>query len=701
MSKILIISEKTDNENYLANLLNEVGYEILLAHNKEEVFTITIQDSPDIALIDTCCPNINVSGICKKLKLQNQTNDIQTILLTSGDSSSQDILVGADGYITKPFNESILIATINAHLRIKKLLDILYTNNSELAKSLYQLNVLYNTSSQLAGTLDKAKLVSIMNTGLEKSLNFSMCIALIINNPEDATLIINSQYPLSDKLQQSLKMRSIIGYKSLFDVNNLPFELSIDNITVEQHFKSDEKVYDLNVLSFDSLFSPISTSDKFFGIVEILRELEFSGEDSTCFQTVVNQVSLPLESAILYEEIKKTNAKLEKLEKLKSEFISIVSHELRTPLTAIKNSLDIMLTGKTGNITGVQNNFLSLAKRNVDRLSGIINDLLDFSKIEAGKMEYRFEPVNICDPLVFVKSTFENLAEKKNIDFVVDVDANLPKIYGDVRKIEQILSNLVSNAVKFTPENGKIRLSAEKINTLSIKKTIRNLDKALMYLGEKEELKGDYIRISVEDNGIGIKKEDIPKVFDKFQQIENSLNREVGGTGLGIPIAKQLIEAHRGTIWLESEQNIGSKFSFILPVMINQSAFLLELDNQLQQAKYNHSNLVLFTLKEKSSRAKGRVSLVKDIQEGKINFQKKTEKFKYFIRDNVIQVILPSFDSSGMNNFVKRFKKLIQDNNNEYSNCDIYIGISTYPEQAITSKEMVEQAEKSMKSLIN
>ena len=152
MSKILIIWNKEDNNQDLANLLTDIGYDITVVFNEEEAFKATSELSPDIALVDTSCPEINISNICKKLKLHSKTNDIQIILLTSQDSPSEEILVGADGYITKPFSDNILIATVNAHLRIKKLLDILYTNNSELAKSLYQLNVLYKfTVSRYSG----------------------------------------------------------------------------------------------------------------------------------------------------------------------------------------------------------------------------------------------------------------------------------------------------------------------------------------------------------------------------------------------------------------------------------------------------------------------------------------------------------------------------------------------------------------------
>ncbi|MFH0703051.1 MAG: ATP-binding protein [bacterium] len=704
MSKILIICQKSDKNNDLAILLNEVGYETRTVFNEEEAFEIVNEFIPDIALINTACTEINISSICKKLKLHNQTNDVQIILLTSKDSPSEEILVGADGYITKPFSDNILIATVNAHLRIKKLLDILYTNNSELAKSLYQLNVLYNTSSQLAGTLDKSKLINIMNIGLEKSLNFSLCLILAINDPENATLIINSTNPISKRLEQALKIRSIVGYKSLFEDEKLPFELSIDNIKVEKHSKYKKGRFDLYALNYDSLFSPINTSDKFFGTVEILRENDFTGEDSTCFQTVVKQVSLPLESAILYEEIKKTNIKLEKLEKLKSEFISIVSHELRTPLTSIKNSLDIMLSGKTGEITKIQNNFLSIAKRNVDRLAGIINDLLDLSKIEAGKMEYRFKPMNILDPIQFVVSTFEHLAYKKNIEFAVNISkqseqSELPQIYGDISRIEQILSNLVSNAIKFTPENGEIKIFAQEINSESIDTSLFYQDPS-SNVKQQSVLKGNYVKIDVEDTGIGIQESDIPKVFDKFQQIESSLSREVGGTGLGLPIARQLIEAHRGKIWLESEVHKGSKFSFILPVMMHHNTFLLELDNELQYSKYSHSNLALILLEEKIEKnvfcGDFASSIIKHITAGKINIIRKGDKCKFFVQDDRMQIVLSNTDKVGADNVVKRLKRYLLDNKSQYLNYSLYLGISIYPEDAITSEELIEQAEKSI-----
>lgn len=690
MPRILIISDNIDLTQSIEKLLVGVKYEAKVLNPKGDKVNIAADFLPDIAIIDSSSTNDDTSSICKKLKLQGQNNDIQIILLTSNETAKRDTVSGADGYIAKPFSDDILMATVNAHLRIKKLLDILYTNNSELAKSLYQLNVLYNTSSQLAGTLDKVKLIDILSDGLEKSLSYTLCSTLVTNNQQDARLIIKSLHPISERLEQAIKLRTMVGYKSLFDKANLPFELSIENITVEKYSKHNDGEYDLELLNYDKLFAPISTSDKFFGTVELIRDIELTGEDSTCFQTLIKQVSLPLESAILYEEIKETNIKLEKLEKMKSEFISIVSHELRTPLTAIKNSLDIMLSGKTGELTESMDKFLHMAKRNVSRLSGIINDLLDLSKIEAGKMQFRFEELAIKEPIEFVKTTFENLASQKNIKLQTVLNNGMPIVYGDIDRIEQVLSNLVSNAIKFTPEGGSITVEAQVLNS-------KDIDSSKFYQDPSATsplrplLDSDYIKISVKDSGIGIKEEDIPKVFDKFQQIESSLSRNVGGTGLGLPIAKQLIDAHRGEIWIESEESKGTVFSFVLPVLNKNNKFVLELDNELKQAKYNHSSSALVFVEEQTKIG----SIVKDIKDGKLSILNNIEKAIFFYSDgnaNSMQVLVPFTDKVDLQNSIINLKEFIIECKKEYTDSNIAFGYALYPDDAIASTELIEQA---------
>ena len=264
----------------------------------------------------------------------------------------------------------------------------------------------------------------------------------------------------------------------------------------------------------------------------------------------------------MYQEIIEANRKLAKLERLKSEFISIVSHELRTPLTTIKNSLDIVISGKTGELSENGQKFLSMAQRNVVRLSGIINDLLDISKIEAGKLDFKFGRTTIDPAIEFVKNNLQSMAKDKNIEIEYDSQTVETAIIADTNRLEQVVTNLVSNAIKFTPNDGKISITSRLVNAKDI--VVEECFKQ-----DVAKLKGDYVQVCVADKGIGIEKEMLRQVFDKFEQIENSLSRNVGGSGLGLTIAKQLIDSHKGIIWCDSEINKGSKFYFVVPVAEN------------------------------------------------------------------------------------------------------------------------------------
>lgn len=606
MPKILIYSQNLSDIDTVVNPLKEVGYIVSHINDSSELFNVASDFCADIVILSLNDKVDEVSKICRKIRLLDQSSDIQIILLLENEISFQNISQGADGYILRPINTAVLISTVNAHLRLKNHLDIFSANNSELAKRFYQLKVLYDTNSKLAGTLNRRKLINIMNEGLEQSISYSLCSTLIINNPDDVLLQVNSIYPVTKRLEQALKLRAVITYKSMFNEEDLPFDFNVNNIKTEINYKKDDEIYDLEVMSFASIFSPLSTQDKFFGTVEIMRDTELSREDTTCFQTVVSQVALPLESAILYEEIQEKNIRLEKLEKLKSEFVSIVSHELRTPLTAIKNALDIMLSGKTGDVTEKMSNFLNMGKRNVLRLSGIINDLLDLSKIEAGKMEYRFEAGNLIEPINLVLSTFKPTAQEKEIEFNAIFEATETKAYMDTSKIEQVLSNLVSNALKFTESKGKVEI----------------------ILSEKDT---NNWQVAVKDNGIGINKDNIEKVFDKFQQIESSLSRKVGGTGLGLPIAKEFINAHKGQIWVESEENKGTTFFFALPKYNEQTNLKIELELFFEKAKNQNMNFAIVQVND-----------ISDLTKDFISKDKKCKRLLKFEKNIIALIQLPN-----------------------------------------------------------
>ena len=555
MVKILLVSEDYKNTEKFSGIFDKNSYEFSAMSDEGLIFDVINADAPDVILIDTKIPNLK--NFNKKIKSTCENTII--IFLINSDKIDKEFLKYANAFFTADMPEDFIISTINVNLRMKNSLDMLSNSNKDLADSLYRLNALYSTSSQFAGTLDKAKLIQYMIEGMDKALSFSLTSTLSMCNSDEPVLILNSLYELSEELVEALKLRTILNYNSVFEGKEAPVKITSENLKIIKQIKYPASRFTFNLFQFDNMFAPIRLGETFFGCIEIFKETSFTPEDATCFQTIAQQVSVPLKSAALYQEIIETNAKLEKLERLKSEFISIVSHELRTPLTSIKNSLDILMSGRCGEITPSADKFLSMAMRNVQRLSGIINDLLDLSKIEAGKMDFNFVPLNINTVIDYVKSALSEVAKSKGLTIITDEAENIPDITADSQRLEQVLTNLVSNAIKFTPENKTIKISSSLVNSKDIK--INDYFKDSIKLSDC-----DYVQVCVEDQGIGIAEKDLLHAFDKFAQIENSLSRKAGGTGLGLPIAKQLLEAHNGAIWCDSELNKGSKFYFVIPV---------------------------------------------------------------------------------------------------------------------------------------
>lgn len=572
MTKIFLLINN-EAKSQIEDILSDKNNELMEAQGElEDILTQIHHFSPDIILVENNIENCEFT--VRQIKSIAKNQNTQIIFLLHNDTKT-DFLNLADGLVDLPLKKDVLISTINSHFKIKKSLDRLYDNNKELSKSLYQLNVLYNTSSQFAGTLNTSKLYEIMIEAMEKTLSFDISSVLIFNQFSKPILHLNTIHTPSENLIDALKIRSVLNYKTMFENSALPYNKDFDEIETIQKTKQSRsnKIYSIDALSYDSLFAPIKVGDDFFGVVELFRQTPYTAEDVTCFQAITHQVALPLRSAKLYEEISSANKKLEKLERIKSEFVSIVSHELRTPLTPINNSLEIVLSNQAGEIPPEAQNFISMAKRNIQRLSGIIEDLLDLSRIQTGKLDLKYKLVDITPSLELLQKTFLQVAQEKNITINLEIKQKLPEIYADLRRIEQIFSNLVSNSLKFTPQDGKIDVFAEVILSNEIDKT--------KLVAPCIDLRGEYIKISVKDNGIGIKQEDIPKIFDKFSQIETSLNRNKGGVGLGLTITKQLIDSHLGAIWVESEEKKGSCFNVILPLSDEFKIFEMDLSHAL------------------------------------------------------------------------------------------------------------------------
>jgi NtrC-family two-component system sensor histidine kinase KinB len=229
--------------------------------------------------------------------------------------------------------------------------------------------------------------------------------------------------------------------------------------------------------------------------------------------------------------------RLTELDRLKSEFVMTASHELRTPLTSIGMSIDLLLESALQKLDVKEQQLLSAAHEDLQRLKVLVNNLLDLSRIEAGKLEMEFSSQSVPPLLEKVVQSFKVQAEQKGVTFSFNIPGGLPKGKADANKVSWVLTNLVANALHFTPRGGSIQLRAEAF--------------------------GPFIQISVQDDGPGIPYEYQSKIFDKFVQVKS--NQVLGGSGLGLAICKEIVRAHGGTIWVDSAPGAGSTFRFTLP----------------------------------------------------------------------------------------------------------------------------------------
>ncbi|MFA4935214.1 MAG: ATP-binding protein [Candidatus Methanoperedens sp.] len=275
--------------------------------------------------------------------------------------------------------------------------------------------------------------------------------------------------------------------------------------------------------------------------MEIRRRLVKEGDRITAVHGMGRDIT---EKRKMEQQLKESNEKLEKsyeelkeADKLKSDFISNITHELFTPLTSIKGFTELIHSGDLGAINEEQKNGLETILRGSDRLSGLIKELLDAANLEKNQLELRFEFTSIND--ITSKSVMELQPQMKDKKITIFQEIpTLPRIWGDSERLTQVMINVLSNAIKFTPENGKITITAEE-NT-------------------------DRVKISITDTGIGIPQDKLLHIFDRFYQVDGSTSRRYGGMGLGLSICKSIVEKHDGSIWAESEGK-GSTFHIVLP----------------------------------------------------------------------------------------------------------------------------------------
>jgi PAS domain S-box-containing protein/diguanylate cyclase (GGDEF)-like protein len=381
-------------------------------------------------------------------------------------------------------------------------------------------------------------------------------------------------------------------------------------------------------------------------------------------------------------------SKEKEIDRMKSEFISSASHEMRTPLTSIKNAVDLIIKGKAGDITDVQEKFLSMAQRNLDRFASLIDNLLDLSRIESGKIRLNYTEMDIGACIENVMNILRSAADDKSISLSTNIETDLPAMYADVSRIEEVIINLVNNAIKFTPDNGAVTVAVheEKVSDMP------------------EVVKG-YVGISVTDTGVGIPEEEIDHIFDKFYQVESSLSvYKKSGSGLGLAIAKYVVEAHGGKIRCKSKEGEGSTFSFILPVIDQEQMFYQTVNDELSKARQEQRTLSVSIFKIKdfehfrevygNKECEVVLQTVKDtMMEGRV---KKTDTVALFPRHGEILLLMPHTDSPEAETAQERIEAYIIGNEisvggKSYHPCFIS-GVATFPQDGTTGEELINRA---------
>ncbi len=254
------------------------------------------------------------------------------------------------------------------------------------------------------------------------------------------------------------------------------------------------------------------------------------------FRAAKERERLQKEIAAKKVELEAANRKLKELDRIKSDFVANVAHEFRTPLTIIKGNTDMVIKGRLGNMTPEQKEMLDGAVSVANRLARLVNDLLDISKIESGKMQLKKEKVDINKIIEENLKAFTKIMKDKKQVLQKDLAKDMPEITADMDKTTQVFVNLLSNAIKYSPEGGSVTIKSV------------NLEKEIM--------------VEVSDTGEGVAPENIDKIFDKFTRVTAEKKE---GTGLGLPIAKDIVVLHNGRMWVKSEQGKGSSFYFTLP----------------------------------------------------------------------------------------------------------------------------------------
>ena len=425
----------------------------------------------------------------------------------------------------------------------------------ELDKKIFGLNILQKLSREINTTLEEKQIFKKINNQYVKELGFEKSLAFLWKALEkEFQLCLYLGY----SQDESIKIKTAINTNKDYFLN-----LIKNGSTASSEFTTESALLKnkINQMFFVRSFiiCPVLAQEGDQGFIFVGTqniETSITKGDQEFISILANQIGQTLDNARLFEKTWRSQQELEikveertrqltgaleevkKISRRKSDFISSVSHEIRTPLTSIKGYAAILLTGKLGALPEEIRSRLEKINRHSDELVHMVNDLLDISRIESGKVEIKKEALSLRAIVDKVADLFSEQIKTKNISFSSNLPDNCQEISADRSQIERVFINLVGNALKFTPQNGKIDIRANCANQI--------------------------IQIDIQDSGFGIPQDAQESIFEEFYRVDNTINQEVKGTGLGLTLVKHIIQAHQGKIWVKSKMGEGSTFSFTL-----------------------------------------------------------------------------------------------------------------------------------------
>jgi len=442
--------------------------------------------------------------------------------------------------LVRSFAAQAVIAIENA-----RLLTELRQRTDELGQLVEELRALGEISQAVNSTLDLRTVLSTIVTKAAQ-LSGTEAGAIYVFDEQQREFHLRSTYGMDQDLIDALSRQHI----NLVETNVARAFAESEPVQIADLQEAEHN--DLNEITLRAgyrarLLAPLVHGKEVVGLLVVRRRTPGAFPQNTVdlMKTFAAQSALAIQNARLFHEIEDKGRELEIASKHKSQFLANMSHELRTPLNAILGYTELVLDSIYGDVPDKARGVLERVQTNGKHLLGLINDVLDLSKIEAGQLTLSLSDYSLANLVQGVYVAVEPLAAKKNLALTTKIAPSLPVGHGDERRLSQVLLNLVGNAIKFT-DRGEVAIEASLAN-------------------------GSF-NVAVRDSGPGIAAADQVKIFEEFQQVDNTLTKQKGGTGLGLAISKQIVEMHGGSIVVDSELGKGSTFTIKLPVQAQTDA---------------------------------------------------------------------------------------------------------------------------------